>query len=130
MSDLVAHNKTDELKKTLSYALRMVLFITIPAMVGLTLLRIPIVTALFQRGVFTAHSTLLTSQALFCFSVGLWAVAAVRVVVNVFYALQDIWTPVKVAIVSIAMQSCIFPPFNEVYEPRRPRPGCFPFCYD
>lgn len=101
MSDLVAHNKTDELKKTLSYALRMVLFITIPAMVGLTLLRMPIVTALFQRGVFTAHSTLLTSQALFCFSVGLWAVAAVRVVVNVFYALQDIWTPVKVAIVSI-----------------------------
>ena len=102
MSDLVAHNKTDELKSTLSYALRMVLFITVPAMVGLALLRIPIVSLLFQRGVFTENSTLLTAQALFCFSVGLWAVAAVRVVVNVFYAMQDIWTPVKVAIVSIA----------------------------
>jgi len=33
--------------------------------------------------------------------VGLWAVAGVRVVVNVFYALQDIWTPVKVAFISI-----------------------------
>ena len=95
MSDLVAHNKTDELKSTLSYALRMVLFITVPAMVGLALLRIPIVTMLFQRGVFTANSTLLTAKALFCFSVGLWAVAAVRVVVNVFYAMQDIWTPLK-----------------------------------
>jgi putative peptidoglycan lipid II flippase len=101
MSDLVAHKKTDELKGTLSYALRMVLFITIPAMVGLALLRIPIVSMLFQRGVFTANSTLLTAKALLCFSVGLWAVAAVRVVVNVFYAMQDIWTPVKVAIVSI-----------------------------
>jgi len=101
MSDLVAHNKTEELKNTLSYSLRMVFFITIPAMVGLSLLRIPIVTVLFQRGVFTEHSTLLTAQALFSFSVGLWAVAAVRIVVNVFYAMQDIWTPVKVAIVSI-----------------------------
>ena len=102
MSDLVAHNKTNELKSTLSYAMRMVLFITVPAMVGLALLRIPIVSLLFQRGVFTENSTFLTAQALFCFSVGLWAVAAVRVVVNVFYAMQDIWTPVKVAIVSIA----------------------------
>ena len=102
MSDLVAHNRMDELKKTLSYALQMVLFITIPAMVGLILLRIPIVSILFQRGVFTENSTLLTAQALLFFSVGLWAVAGVRVVVNVFYALQDIWTPVKVATVSIA----------------------------
>ncbi|MDX1779012.1 MAG: murein biosynthesis integral membrane protein MurJ, partial [Thermodesulfobacteriota bacterium] len=102
MSDLVAHNKMDELKNTLSYALRMVLFITIPAMVGLILLRIPIVSILFQRGVFTESSTLLTARALLFFSVGLWAVAGVRVVVNAFYALQDIWTPVKVAIVSIA----------------------------
>jgi putative peptidoglycan lipid II flippase len=102
MSDLVAHNRTDELKKTLSYSLRMVLFITVPSMIGLILLRIPIVSLLFQRGVFTENSTLLTAQALLFFSIGLWAVAGVRVVVNVFYALQDIWTPVKVATVSIA----------------------------
>ncbi len=102
MSDLVAHNKMDELKNTLSYSLRMVLFITVPSMVGLILLRIPIVSILFQRGVFTENSTFLTAQALLFFSVGLWAVAGVRVVVNVFYALQDIWTPVKVASFSIA----------------------------
>jgi putative peptidoglycan lipid II flippase len=102
MSDLVAHNRIEELKKTLSYSLRMVLFITVPAMVGLILLRIPIVTLLFQRGVFTENSSFLTAQALLFFSVGLWAVAGVRVVVNVFYAMQDIWTPVKVATVSIA----------------------------
>jgi putative peptidoglycan lipid II flippase len=102
MSDLVAHNRIDELKNTLSYSLQMVLFITVPSMVGLILLRIPIVSILFQRGVFTESSTLLTAQALLFFSVGLWAVAGVRVVVNVFYSLQDIWTPVKVATVSIA----------------------------
>ena len=101
MSDHVANNNIDDLKETLSYALRTVLFITIPAMVGLAVLSIPLVQLLFQRGVFTVAAAHLTAQSLFWFSVGLWAVAGVRVVVNVFYALQDIWTPVKVAFISI-----------------------------
>ena len=101
MSDHVAHNQMEALKETLSHALRLILFITIPAMVGLVVLRVPIVRILFQRGAFTADATLLTAQALFFFAVGLWAVAGVRVVANVFYALQDIWTPVKVAVISI-----------------------------
>lgn len=101
MSDHVAHNQMEELKDTLSHALRLILFITIPAMVGLGVLRLPIVRILFQRGAFTADATSLTAQALLWFAVGLWAVAGVRVVANVFYALQDIWTPVKVALLSI-----------------------------
>lgn len=101
MSDQVAQNKGEELKDTLSHGLRLILFITIPAMVGLCVLRIPIVRILFQRGAFAADATLLTAQALFWFTMGLWAVAGVRVVVNVFYALQDVWTPVKVALLSI-----------------------------
>jgi putative peptidoglycan lipid II flippase len=101
MSDQVAHNRGEELKDTLSHGLRLILFITIPAMVGLCVLRIPIVRILFQRGAFAADATLLTAQALFWFTLGLWAVAGVRVVVNVFYALQDVWTPVKVALLSI-----------------------------
>ena len=101
MSDHVAHNQIEELKDTLAHALRLILFITVPSAVGLGILRIPIVRILFQRGVFAADATLLTAQALLWFALGLWAVAGVRVVVNVFYALQDIWTPVKVALLSI-----------------------------
>ena len=101
MSDHVANNNIDDLKETLSYALRTVLFITIPAMVGLLVLGLPLVQFLFQRGVFTAAAAHLTAQSLYWFSLGLWAVAGVRIVVNVFYALQDIWTPVKVAFITI-----------------------------
>lgn len=101
MADHVAHHQINELKDTMSHALRLILFVTIPAMIGLGVLRIPIVRILFQRGAFTAEATLLTAQALLWFAVGLWAVAGVRVVANVFYALQDIWTPVKVAVISI-----------------------------
>jgi putative peptidoglycan lipid II flippase len=101
MSDQVAQNKMDDLKETLSHSLRLIFFITIPAMVGLAVLGIPIVRILFQRGEFSAEATLLTAKSLLWFTVGLWSVAGVRVVANVFYALQDIWTPVKVAVVSI-----------------------------
>lgn len=101
MSDQVAQNKMDGLKETLSHSLRLILFITIPAMVGLAVLRVPIVRILFQRGEFSVEATLLTAKALLWFTVGLWSVAGVRVVANVFYAVQDIWTPVKVAVVSI-----------------------------
>ena len=101
MSDHVASNNMDDLKETLSYSLRTVFFITVPAMVGLLVLGLPLVQLLFQRGIFTDTAARLTAQSLFCFSVGLWAVAGVRVVVNVFYALQDIWTPVFVAAITI-----------------------------
>lgn len=101
MSEQVARNKIDELKESLSYGLRLVFFIMIPAMVGLVILRIPIIRILFQRGAFTVDATLLTAQSLLWFSLGLWSVAGVLVVRNAFYALQDVWTPVKVAVLSL-----------------------------
>jgi putative peptidoglycan lipid II flippase len=101
MADQAARNRMEDLKDSLSQGLKLIFFISIPAMAGLIILRVPIVRMLFQRGVFTADATLLTANALFYFTIGLWAVAGVRVVVNVFYALQDIWTPVKVAMLSI-----------------------------
>ena len=89
------------LKQTLSYALRLTMFITIPAMVGLIALRQPIITLLFQRGAFTSFTTTMTAQALLYYSLGLWAFAGLRVFVSAFYSLQDTKTPVKVAVVAM-----------------------------
>lgn len=91
---------------TLAYAMRLVFFITIPAMVGLIVLRESIVALLFQRGAFSAEATRLTANALLYYAVGLWAFAAVRIVVNAFYAMQDARTPVKIALVSI-IANCV-----------------------
>ncbi len=87
---------------TFGHAISLVLFITIPAMLGLIILREPIVLALFKRGAFDARAARLTSDALLYYSLGLWAFSAVRIVVSMFYALQDTRTPVKTAAVSIA----------------------------
>ena len=87
---------------TFGHAMSLVLFITIPAMVGLIVLRDPIVALLFKRGAFDAQTTRLTSDALLYYALGLWAFAAVRIVVSTFYAMQDTRTPVKTATISIA----------------------------
>ena len=103
LSEHVAKNEIEALKSTLTHALQLTFFITIPAMVGLGVLGLPIVRVLFERGAFTVEATALTAQALFCFNLGLWAVSGARVVVNVFYAFQDIWTPVKVTTLTIVV---------------------------
>ena len=86
---------------TFSHAMSLVLFITIPAMVGLIVLREPIVALLFKHGAFDARTTRLTSDALLYYALGLWAFSAVRIVVSTFYAMQDTRTPVKTATISI-----------------------------
>lgn len=96
----VNHART-EMKETLSFGLRMVFFITFPALVGLILLRIPIVHLLFQHGEFTYQATLGTAAAVMGYAVGLWAFGGVRIVVSAFYALQDTRTPVKMAIAAV-----------------------------
>ena len=89
------------LGETFSHAMSLVLFITIPAMVGLIVLREPIVALLFKHGAFDAQTTRLTSDALLYYALGLWAFSAVRIVVSTFYAMQDTRTPVKTATISI-----------------------------
>jgi putative peptidoglycan lipid II flippase len=89
------------LKGTFQYAMNLVFYITVPSMVGLIVLREPIVALLFKRGAFSAQATKSTADALLYYAVGLWAFSAVRIVISTFYALQNTKTPVKMAIIAI-----------------------------
>jgi putative peptidoglycan lipid II flippase len=90
-----------DLRDTLSHALRLVFFVTIPSMAGMIVLRVPIIRVFFQRGAFDVLSTDMTAVALLFYSLGLWAFSANRVMVSAFYAFQDTKTPVKVATVAM-----------------------------
>jgi len=92
-----------DMTATFGYALRLVSFVTVPAAVGLALLRQPIVRVLFQHGQFVAASTALTTRPLLCYSLGLPAFAAVKLIVPVFYSLRDTATPVRVAAVALCV---------------------------
>jgi putative peptidoglycan lipid II flippase len=100
-SQHVAADNMDELKSSISFSLRLMLFVTIPAMVALMALNLPIISVLFQRGAFDAQATILTAQALFCYALGLWAFSLIRVIVAVFYSLQDAKWPMKAAIITL-----------------------------
>ncbi|HVQ63037.1 MAG TPA: lipid II flippase MurJ, partial [Terriglobia bacterium] len=89
------------MKGTLTFATRLILFITLPATVGLILLRVPIIEVLFEGGQFNAQSTALTAWALLFFAVGLSAFSMIKVIVQAFYALHDTWTPVVIGFFSL-----------------------------
>ncbi len=97
MSKYASENKIDELKKTILFSLRAAAFVSLPAMVGLFMLADPIVHVLFEHGNFTAIDTERTAVALAYFSLGLFSIAGIRLLVSAFYALQDTKTPVKAA---------------------------------
>src|SRR4029453_1243594 len=103
LSRQAALREMDELKTTLNFAIRLILFITFPATVGLILLRTQIIEVLFQHGDFDAASTALTAWALPFFAVGLSAFSMVKIIVPAFYALQDTRTPVKVAFIAMLL---------------------------
>ncbi|MBI9075844.1 MAG: murein biosynthesis integral membrane protein MurJ [Desulfatibacillum sp.] len=96
-----ANKDMDGLKDSFGYAMRIIMFVNLPATVGLVVLAHPIVSLLFQRGAFGAEATLYTAQALIYFVLGLCAISGSRIVVSVLYALQDTVTPVRVAILSL-----------------------------
>lgn len=91
------------LSRSFSFGLRLVFFITFPALMGLILFRVPIVQTLFERGAFDHVATVGTADALLFYALGLWAFAGIRIVVPVFYAMQDTKTPVKIGIFSMLL---------------------------
>jgi putative peptidoglycan lipid II flippase len=101
LSRQAALREIDELKTTLNFATRLILFITFPATIGLALLRSEIIEVLFQHGDFDAASTALTAWPLPFFALGLSAFALLKIIVPAFYALQDTRTPVKIALIAM-----------------------------
>ena len=100
-SEHVSTGDFENLKKTISFSLRLVLFITIPATVALIALHVPIISVLFQRGAFDARTTLLTAEALLYYAFGLWAFSVIRVIDSAFFSIQDRKSPLKAAFISI-----------------------------
>jgi putative peptidoglycan lipid II flippase len=102
MSRQAAARDIGGLKSTLMFALRIVSFITVPAAVGLVVLREPIVQILFEHGQFGADSVRLTARALLYFACGLPVFSAVKLIIAAFYSTQDTKTPVWTASAALA----------------------------
>jgi len=102
LSKYHASRSADDYSQLLDWGLRITLLLAVPAAAALALLAVPLVTTLFQYGAFSAVDTFATRDAVMGYSVGLVGLILVKVLAPGFYARQNIKTPVKVAIVSLA----------------------------
>jgi putative peptidoglycan lipid II flippase len=99
----VAQGRLNEMRFSLASSLRWVLILSIPASIGLVILRRPIVQLLYQRGQFDARSTELVAWALLWYAAGLVGHCLVEILARAFYSLHDTRTPVFIGILAMSL---------------------------
>jgi putative peptidoglycan lipid II flippase len=101
-SALAAQDRLVEMRSTLANTLQGILYLTIPAGVGLLVLRVPLIRVLLERGLFSRGSTQAVAWALQFYALGLIAHAGVEILARAFYALHDTRTPVVIGLAAMA----------------------------
>jgi putative peptidoglycan lipid II flippase len=101
ISRMVAENDFVRIRSTLANALGLMMFLNVPATVGLIILARPIVAVIFEHGEFTASDTRATAAALQLYAIGLVGYSIVRIISPTFYALQRSRVPVMVSAGSV-----------------------------
>jgi putative peptidoglycan lipid II flippase len=92
-----------EYAKLLDWGLRLTVLLAVPAAVALAVLAIPLIAALFNYGRFTAQDAYMTQRAVVAYSIGLIGMILVKILAPGYYARQNIKTPVKIGIVTLAL---------------------------
>ena len=98
-----AQDALGDMRDTISNALRMMLVLNVPALVGLIVLAGPIVGLIFERGSFLPSDTVSTTAALVFYTPGLVGYSAVRIAVPCFYAMRNSITPTLVSLMAVAL---------------------------
>jgi len=111
-----ALGKLDEVRHSLAATLRGVLFLAVPASVGLILLRQPIISLLYERGNFNAHSTELVAWALLWYAAGLIGHSVLEILARAFYALHDTKTPVMVGVAAMSLNVVFSFSFSALFK--------------
>lgn len=118
----VARGQLSEMRASLANTLRGVLFLSLPASLGLILLRRPVIALLFQRGAFDQGSTELVAWALLWYAAGLVGHSLLEIVSRAFYALHDTRTPVLVGAIAMSLNVIFSLAFSALF----PRLGWAP----
>ena len=103
LARMAAMHHFSAFRSELARGLRLAFLMTIPASAGLILLAEPIISVLYQHGRFGAHETSEAAAALRFYAIGLGAYAALKVLVNAFYALDRRKTPMLVSFGAVGL---------------------------
>jgi putative peptidoglycan lipid II flippase len=103
LSRLVVAGQMTGFRAELARAMRLMFLLTIPSTVGLMMLAEPIISVLYQHGRFDAHQAAQAGGALRFYAIGLAGYAALKVLVNAFYALDRRKTPMLVSFLAVGL---------------------------
>ncbi|HET9389986.1 MAG TPA: murein biosynthesis integral membrane protein MurJ [Steroidobacteraceae bacterium] len=103
LARMAAAGNTTAFRSELARGMRLAFLMTIPASVGLIVLAEPIISVLYQHGRFGAYETAESAGALRFYAIGLCGYAALKVLVNAFYALDHRKTPMVVSFLAVGL---------------------------
>lgn len=93
------------LTRQFGHSARRLAFFVVPAAVGLALLRTPIIGGLFQTGAFGAAETAVAANVLAAYALAVPAQGSVKLLASGHYALGDTRTPMRIALLSVAVSA-------------------------
>jgi putative peptidoglycan lipid II flippase len=102
LSKSFAEQTAEQYSRLLDWGLRLTLLLAAPSAAALAILAVPLIATLFHHGAFGDHDVTMTSRALVAYSIGLVGLILVKVLAPGFYARQNIQTPVKIGLVTLA----------------------------
>lgn len=102
LSKFHADANPQEYARLLDWGLRTTLLLAVPSAAALAVLALPLIATLFQHGRFSSNDAWMTQQALVAYSVGLVGMILVKILAPGFYARQNVATPVKIGVVTLA----------------------------
>ena len=97
----------EDYSKLLDWGLRLTFLLALPAALALAILAVPLITTLFHYGQFSEHDVWMTRNAVAAYSVGLTGLILVKILAPGFYAQQNIKTPVKIGLITLAVTQCL-----------------------
>jgi putative peptidoglycan lipid II flippase len=107
LARLVANRHMPEFRTELARAMRLSFVLTIPATIGLVVLAEPIMSVVYQHGEFTVEQTRQAAGALQFYALGLCAYAAMKMLVNAFYAVDRRRTPMVISLLAIGLNALL-----------------------
>jgi putative peptidoglycan lipid II flippase len=114
-SEQVARGDYEQLRSSLLSALRGIIFLSLPASLGIILLREPLVALLLERGAFSDSSTELVAWALLWYAAGLVGHAILEIIVRGFYAMKDTRTPVLIGALAMGLNLILSLLFSAIF---------------
>ena len=111
-----ALGKVDEMRASLAAALRGVVLLALPASVGLMILRVPLVSALYQRNRFDEQDVQLVAWALLWYAAGLVGHSIMEILTRAFYAQHDTKTPVLIGTVAMGLNVILSFLFSRIFH--------------